>query len=266
MFESHRSARFPVVIHVPHSSAEIPADVGARLALSRAELQRELLAMTDRYTDELFVLPAQLARAIVFPVSRLVVDPERFEDDALEPMSRKAMGAVYTRTSDGRPLREPPARDEREALLTRFYRPHHAALAAAVAAALETHGHCLVLDGHSFPSRPLPYEDDQDPSRPEICLGTDAFHTPPGARDAARKAFESEGFGVALDRPFAGALVPAPFYGRDDRVLALMVEVNRGLYMDEATGEKLADFERMRERLGRALLGLIDALDLPKGR
>jgi len=40
-----------------------------------------------------------------FSVSRLVVDPERLPDDASESMSAKGMGAVYTRTSDGAPLR-----------------------------------------------------------------------------------------------------------------------------------------------------------------
>lgn len=44
--------------------------------------------MTDRYTDELFAFPETAATTIAFPMSRLVVDPERFTDDALEPMSR----------------------------------------------------------------------------------------------------------------------------------------------------------------------------------
>ena len=44
-------------------------------------LSLELLRMTDAYTDELFALPERLAYRIVFPVSRLVVDPERLADD-----------------------------------------------------------------------------------------------------------------------------------------------------------------------------------------
>jgi N-formylglutamate amidohydrolase len=48
---------------------------------------------------------------------------------------------------------------------------------------------------------------------------------------------------VTFDHPFAGALVPAEYYKRDTRVRSIMVEVNRGLYMDEATGEKLPSFD-----------------------
>ena len=43
-----------MLIHVPHASTRIPASVRAQLVLGDRELAAELLAMTDRYTDELF--------------------------------------------------------------------------------------------------------------------------------------------------------------------------------------------------------------------
>ncbi len=63
---------------------------------------------------------------MVFPVSRLVVDPERFEKDDEEPMAARGMGVVYELTSHGQPLRVFPsssAAEERGKLLERFYRP-----------------------------------------------------------------------------------------------------------------------------------------------
>jgi hypothetical protein len=42
------------------------------------------------------------------------------------------MGVIYTETSDGKPLRLVPSPPERALLLERYYRPHHAALTAAV--------------------------------------------------------------------------------------------------------------------------------------
>jgi N-formylglutamate deformylase len=141
----------PAVVHIPHASQIVPQEVLASYVISREALAAELLRMTDHYTDELFGLPLDLATSIVFPVSRLVVDPERFVDDAQEPMTAKGMGVVYTRTSDGQCLRPdgfPALR--RQELLETYYAPHHRRLGGAVAAALEKHGKCLLIDGHSF--------------------------------------------------------------------------------------------------------------------
>ena len=93
------------VLHVPHSSRFIPAEIRPAILLSDEDLATELLRMTDAYTDELFRLDPRLARMVTSPVSRLVVDPERFPDDAVESMASRGMGAIYTRTSDGSPLR-----------------------------------------------------------------------------------------------------------------------------------------------------------------
>jgi len=249
----------PAVIHVPHHSTVIPHDVCHQFILPPADLAREQRLMTDHFTDRLFAVPPELARTVAFPVSRLVVDPERFEDDAREPMAQKGMGVIYTRTADGRPLRRRLEEDEREDLLERFYRPHHSALATAVEAALARHDACLIVDAHSFPDVPLPYEDDQDPRRPDVCIGTDPLHTPDWLRDAAVSLCGPMGR-VAVDRPFSGALVPATSLGRDGRVLALMIEVNRGVYMDETTGLPHAGLEPTRRALRVVIEALIDII------
>jgi N-formylglutamate amidohydrolase len=110
---------------------------------------------------------------------------------------------------------------------------------------LDATGRCLILDCHSFPSDPPPCDLNQDRPRPEICVGTDPFHTPRQLAALAAKGFEAEGLEVAVNRPYAGALVPAPWYQRDERVSAVMGEINRRLYMDETTGQKTANFGEM---------------------
>ena len=277
-----------VIMHIPHSSAEVPADVRAQFLLEDDDLARELRLMTDWHTDKLFALPPAEAVTVRFPVSRLVVDPERFEDPEAERMEAVGMGAVYTKTSQRLPLRdEAEAAREREALLARYYRPHHAALEAATAAALAAHGCCLIIDCHSFPSRPLPYEFKVSADRwkvihrPAVCIGTDAtlpphapfahagMHTPPWLRERAAEVLgemlsrwtgggapdpaiaphepapEGAGgavAGIAFDRPFAGTMVPLPYLGNDRRVLSVMIELRRDLYMDEETGGRLTGF------------------------
>ena len=225
-----------IVLHIPHASREIPDDVRQSFVIDDAQLELELLRMTDHFTDDLFLVPTGVATPVVYPVSRLVCDPERFPDDSEEAMAARGMGVIYTKRHDLGPLRDPPSPDEREALLDRYYRPHHRAVEDAAGAALAAHGRCLVIDCHSFPGTPLPYE--KDPTRPDICIGTDEFHTPRVLRDATVAAFRSAGLEVAIDRPFAGALAPASRYQKDRRIATIMIEVNRSLYMDEETGER----------------------------
>lgn len=233
------------VLHIPHSAVEIPADVRRQFLVSDETLRQELLKMTDWFTDELFTLPAREAVAIRFPVSRLVLDPERFLDDQQEVMASRGMGVIYTHLADGRPLREPPSPDERQALIAQFYEPHHRSLGLAVQRALVAHGHCLVIDCHSYPSQPLPCDLNQIRERPDICLGTDAYHTPDWLCQMGRRGFATAGLSIEVDRPYGGALVPAECYGQDARVHAIMIEINRRLYMDEGTGVRGAAFSKV---------------------
>jgi N-formylglutamate amidohydrolase len=244
------------IIHLPHAATLVPPAARADLLLSDADLADEVLRMTDHLTDELVATALAAAPRVIFPVSRLVVDPERFPDDAEEPMSRVGMGVIYERTSHGRALRNPPGPDARRRLLETYYVPHHAALERAVATARERYGHCTILDVHSFPSRALPYELDQAPDRPDICIGTDDFHTPQPLAQAFVRRFAEEGFSVAVDRPFAGTLVPMRYFRRDARVMSIMVEVNRRLYLDEATGAPSERFGEIQAMLSRVLATL----------
>ncbi|MBE9565642.1 MAG: N-formylglutamate amidohydrolase [Proteobacteria bacterium] len=249
----------PVIIHIPHAYAVIPERERARLAISDDDLRQELLRMTDWYTDELFDVGGEASR-LIFPVSRLVVDPERFADDGDEPMAESGMGAVYTKVSDGRPLRSSLDPEERQRLLQAYYFHHHETLKRLVGEALETSGHCLIIDGHSFPSSPLPCDADQTPHRPDICLGTDCFHTPEWLADAAERAFREMGWRVERNRPYKGTMVPLSFLHKDARVHSIMVEVNRSLYMDEDTGGRSAEFGEVRRKIQVALEAIIASL------
>ena len=218
------------ILHVPHDSTRVPDDVRDRFVLDDAALAAELTAMTDHLTLALFAPSGFADDAVVrAPVSRLVVDVERFEDDADESMAARGMGAIYTRTSAGAPLRRPPDPDEREALLARWYRPHHARLERAVAARLARFGGALVVDAHSFPSVPLPYEPVQDRDRPEICIGTDGYHTPPVLAGRLVAAFTDEDVARVNDA------LPA-FRGRIEREdwIGQARELHDEMYGDEA--------------------------------
>lgn len=219
----------PIIFHIPHAFSKAPQDIRQSIVLSDADLEKELDQMTDAFTDELFAHSMPGAQAIVFPVSRLALDPERFLDDDKEVMAKVRMGVIYTRTSDGRLLRHPPVLEEREELIRRYYRPHHENFKSGVGTCLQGFGLCLIIDCHSFPSLPLRYVSDQDPRRSDICIGTNAFHTSRELVKEAKAAFTSIGLSVAVNRPFSGTIVPMAYYQREARVQSIMIEINRKL-------------------------------------
>lgn len=226
----------PVILHVPHSARETPAEVRAGIVLADVALERELDHIVDAHTAELAARAAGASRVapwrFVNRLSRLVVDPERFPDER-EEMLGVGMGAVYTRTTQRTPLR--PEGFDPEPLIARYFRPYARAMTDAVAQRLAATGRAVIVDVHSYPTAPLPYELHGDGPRPPVCLGTDSFHTPAELVKAAQEAFAGCG-GIGLDSPFSGTYVPLEFHGRDPRVSALMVEIRRDTYMSEPGG------------------------------
>lgn len=81
---AERSNAAQVILHIPHASTVIPPEVRDQFVLGDEELGRELARMTDWHTDVLFAAPDARFEVVEFSVSRLVLDPERFVDDALE--------------------------------------------------------------------------------------------------------------------------------------------------------------------------------------
>jgi len=67
-----------------------------------------------------------------------------------------------------------------------------------------------------------------------------------GAKKQNCSAFR-EKLTVKRNVPFAGTMVPIKYYLKDKRVSSVMIEVNRKLYMDEGTGEKLECFDEVKE-------------------
>jgi len=233
-----------MIFHIPHSSTDIPAEYRSLFLLDSTQLASELLLMTDHFTDELFLASATNDDSFLrFPVSRLLVDPERFPDDAQEEMSKVGMGAIYRLTHNGESLKDDQSK--REELLTRYFSPHHRNLTARVGESLDLANDALIVDCHSFPKSPLPYELDQTPTRPQICIGVDEFHTPSYLIDTLVNFFSKAGLSVSVNAPFTGSIVPLDYYHSEKKVRSIMIEVRRDGYMDESTGEKSDNFSHM---------------------
>lgn len=240
-----------LVIHIPHASTHIPSLEG--YTLSSEEFEREVLTLTDWYTDELFKLDQ--ATIVKASFSRLFCDAERFVDDSQEVMAKQGMGALYTRTDDGRQMRgvTPGLRGR---ILNEYYWPHHKRLETAVRSALDNTGRALIIDGHSFPDKPLYRDLDQSPGRPDINIGTDDFHTSKKLLQVSEEFFTGNGLEVAINHPYSGTIVPLSFLGKNRDVMSIMVEINRKLYLEGATNKKSKRFPALKAMI-EEFLGLL---------
>ena len=217
--------------------------------------------MTDHHTDDLFSSALEHGGTLfINKFSRLVVDPERFPNDQDEPMSVKGMGAVYTHTSSGARLRALEfVRRNRNAIMNRYFYPYSRAIEELVSGYLDKFGMCLILDGHSFPSIPLPYED-ASLKRPDICLGYDSFHDPCRILPGIISLVNSFGWICCQNEPFSGSYVPLRYFRQDSRVKSLMIEIKRNMYMDESTASRLETYLETRRRIDQIISFIAEEL------
>jgi N-formylglutamate amidohydrolase len=233
-----------IVVHIPHASLVFPEEYRRDFLVSEKILQKEIRLHTDAFCDELYDAPEFPVR-ILAQVNRVICDMERFREDAQEGQARRGRGLMYTRSWWGRKLREnDPVL--REKLLREIYDPHHERLTAAVDVCLARYGKCLIIDGHSFNSRSI-NKFGNPVNLPDFDIGLDPFHTPRALGEAMGAMVKSLGYTLKYNNPYGGPIVPMKHYGRDKRVISVMIEANRRLYMDERGFVKNAHFQKTRE-------------------
>jgi N-formylglutamate amidohydrolase len=234
----------PLVFNSPHSGRDYPAWL---LAASRLD-ERGLRRSEDFMVDALFgAAPAQGAPLLLahFPRAYLDVNREPYEldprmfDGRLPGFANTrslrvagGLGTIPKIVGDGHEIytrRLPVA----EALqrIDAVYRPYHAALRRLVQNASRRFGEAILIDCHSMPSASLGAD---AAARPDIVLG-DRYGTSaaPQLVDAVEEIFQSLGYVVARNRPYAGGFITEHYGQPAAGVHALQIEINRALYMDE---------------------------------
>ena len=231
-----------LILHVPHASTKLPNKKG--FLLEAALLEKEILKLTDWYTDDLFTLYDSIVVKTDF--SRIFCDVERFADDSKEPMAQVGMGVIYQRTDDDLRLRE-VSQELRLEILNDFYWPHHNKLNSVVESQLKSVGKAVIVDCHSFPKVPLKKALDQTINRPDFNIGTDKFHTPNYLIELSEEFFKDKGFSVGLDWPYSGSIVPIKHYQQSKNVESIMLEVNRALYLTGEGSQKSSDYLKIKQ-------------------
>ena len=216
-----------ILIHIPHSSINVPKEFRDQFIIDDSELNKEVRLMADLFVDRLVENIDE--EKIIFPISRIVCDVERFRDDKDEEMARQGMGVVYTKRHDLGPLRKKGV--DAEKIKSDLYDKHHAVFESKVNNMLENYGKCFIIDLHSYSDRPLAYELHPKEKRPDICLGFDEFHIDRELVERIKQLCELAGYEVSYNEPFKGSIVPLSAYRKDKRIRSLMIEINKRTYL-----------------------------------
>ena len=258
--------RGAMVFGSPHSGVSRPADMGETAGLSLATLR----SAEDVGVDRLIAGGSARGVPIVAGlVSRAYVDLNRSPgelDPALvegeieaAPTAKVAagFGVIPRRAGDGTLLYERRlGLDEARRRLDQVHAPYHAALGDLMRSARDDHGVALLIDWHSMPSRAAGASG-RNRRGVDVVLGDRHGSSCRGATTRrVRSLFEAQGWRVGLNAPYAGGYSTALWGRPDEGFQALQVELNRALYLDEATLEPSADYERFARALDRVVAGL----------
>lgn len=261
----------PLVFNSPHSGRVYPSTFLAASKLDALTLRRS----EDAYVDELFSFAAALGAPLLhahFPRAYLDVNREPYELDPIlfrdglphyaNTQSVRVVGGLGTIArivSESQEIyREPLSVKTALERINRLYIPYHETLAALLMEAKREFGFAVLIDCHSMPSNTSA---DRRASRADFVLG-DRFGTSCNSeltRMAAR-SLETLGYGVALNKPYAGGYI-TEHYGRPHKAQhVLQIEINRALYMDETTFERTERFDSLREKLETVIRGLMPGI------
>ncbi|MGR4862461.1 N-formylglutamate amidohydrolase [Caulobacter sp. LARHSG274] len=250
----------PLVFASPHSGRLYPPDM---MAAARLDAQ-DLRGSEDAFVDELIggapdlgvsVIRARLARAYIdLNRDAWELDPAMFEDDLPEfARGRTArvaagLGAIARVAGEGRPIY---ARKltfaEAQVRIDTAHRPYHDALDRLLAQARSAHGLAILVDWHSMPAAATRGHRARGGGPCDVVLG-DRFGAACGSGLTAlmEKTLEQLGYRVARNAPYAGGYT-TEHYGRPARrTHAIQVEINRALYMNEATREPAPGLARLK--------------------
>ena len=262
----------PLIFTSPHSGTHYDP---AFIASSRLD-EKNLRRSEDSFVDEIFagapdggapLLCALYPRAYLDPNREpYELDPEMFSEPLPRHVKsrsdrvRAGFGTIARLVASGAEIytaKMPFAEAERR--IDELYRPYHRALEGLIEATLQEFGAAFLLDCHSMPSVGGPTDRDRGTPRPDIVLG-DRFGAScePRVIGTAERILIGLGFSVRRNEPYAGAFTTAHYGQPGERVHAIQIEVNRRLYMNEATVARSPGLPRLRQKMNRFIRAMAE--------
>jgi N-formylglutamate deformylase len=261
----------PLLLDSPHSGRLFPPDMNAIVS------EFELRDGEDCFIDELY-LPAteRGVGLLAAQVPRTYIDPNRNAGDidldlieggqwphAYLPSGKAALGkALIWRTlDDNRPIYGRKLTvDEVLGRIARCHTPYHQAIVERIEATHARFGASYHINCHSMNAvAGVQGEGGAGSARADFVLGDrDGTTCEPGFTAFVRETLMGMGYGVKVNDPYKGVeLVRAysnPATGRN----SLQVEINKRLYVDQATHQKTAGFEALQKNLRTLIDALLD--------
>jgi N-formylglutamate deformylase len=259
----------PLVLDSPHSGTHYPADfdhLPPRAVVRKAE---------DTHVEALYAAAPSLGATLIealFP--RAYIDPNRHVSDLdpavleeawPEPLapSRKTelgIGLVWRLAQGGVPMyARPLSVADVERRIALCYEPYHAAVTKALDERHRQFGAVWHLDCHSMPAVGDAMSDDPGRARADFVLGDrDATTCEPELTAFVAATLSGIGYSVAINDPYKGVELVRRHGRPRERRHSLQIEVNRRLYMSEATLEKTAGFAALQADLSSLVEALAD--------
>ena len=253
----------PLVFDSPHSGSIYPEDfthVIDRMVLRRSE---------DAHIEELFGHVTGLGAVLVhalFP--RCYIDPNRNEDDLdlsmiadgwdrpVNPTSKtlsRGIGLIWKDMKAFGPIYDGQlTADAVRARIEGYWRPYHDTLASELDALAEQFGRVVHVDCHSMASMGDRTTEDGAVARPDFVIGDrDGTTCAPALTDCVVETLRAMGYSVAVNDPYKGFELVRRHGRPGEGRHAIQIEVNRALYMDEATLSKRPGFLELAANLER---------------
>ena len=260
-------APIPLVLDSPHSGERYPDDfdhVPPRAIVRQAEDTHVARLWSGATARGATLIEALFPRAYIDANRSLHdVDPALLADAWHEPIapSRKSelgVGLVWRLARGGVPMYARKLRsDEIRARIDTCWRPYHAALQRALDERHAVFGSVWHIDCHSMLAIGDELADDAGRERADIVLGDrDGTTCEAAFTGLVARTMQAAGYSVAINDPYKGVEL-VRIHGRPaQRRHSLQIEIKRTLYMDEATLQPNAGYERLQRDLDR----LVDAI------
>ena len=258
-------AKIPLVFDSPHSGQRYLADFAFACDF------QHLRKAEDTDVDDLYSFaPALGATLIAAEFPRSYLDPNRRVEDIdtsmidgpwlgpvdLSPKTKSGIGLIWRVLDDNSPIYARKLSVAEVALrIERCYVAYWAALSHAVEAAHAAHGRVVHVNCHSMPALAgtaswvktgTPFAD--------IVLGDrDGSTCAPEMTALLAAAFRAEGLSVAINDPYKGVELVKRFGRPHENRHSIQIEINRRLYMNEATRERSANYGVLKVALERVM-------------